>query len=236
MKPLSETRRHGSALFQSIWNTSTNTKTMPIQIQIQKFMKPQRHVSALCRLVCSSVHLKKHKHKHRNKYKYKYKYKWPVKTWLTFRGIARYSVGSSGPHLNTFTRMTKLCKFLPVPCTVCNVDTLYFEVNLMYCVLPGVLGSQHQQAAMTFDCLLGNIGGGAVWGTSNWPFDWQPGLKLSEPWFPPLVSPFKYHPLPFFYKYKYRYRCSQAFNCLNTNTNTAWFPPFIPKGQSLPPF
>ena len=32
-----------------------------------------------------------------------------------------------------------------------------------------------------------------VWGNigtaSNWPFDWQPGLKLSEPWFPPFAPP-----------------------------------------------
>ena len=38
------------------------------------------------------------------------------------------------------------------------------------------------------DC-RGNIGANAVWLTSNWPLDWQPGLKLSEPWFPPLIPP-----------------------------------------------
>ena len=126
------------------------------------------------------------------------------------------------------------CTLFNVQCTMCNVYIMYFEVcspltifrlqwhdclciclflNLYLCNVYTVYFKVFSPAIglQWHDCLLGNIGAGAVWLTSNWPFDWQPGLKLSEPWFPPLVSPFKYHPLSsFFYKYKYRYRCSQA--------------------------
>ena len=57
-----------------------------------------------------------------------------------------------------------------------------------HCAVLDVLASSRaaSQAAMTW--LSGEYRSRCCL-TSNWPFEWQPGLKLSEPWFPPLIPP-----------------------------------------------